>query len=117
MMGLWVLWPMGVSLLFTVVLELCFAFLWGIRDKKDILLLVLVNLLTNPFVVLTHYLVTYYTDINPLVIIILLEVTAALTEGYYFRNHGNTYRKPMLFAIGANLFSYCTGRIINWLAG
>ena len=117
MMGLWVLWPMAVSLLLTVILELCFALLCGIRDRKDILLLVLVNLLTNPFVVLTPYPVTYYTEISPLMIIILLEVAVVLTEGYYFRNHGNTYRKPMLFAIGANLFSYCTGRIINWLAG
>jgi hypothetical protein len=112
-MGLWVLRLIAVSLILTTVLELCFALLYGVRNKKDILLLVLVNMLTNPFVVLTYYLMTYYTDVRPVAVTIILEIITVLTEGYYFKSYGKTYRQPVFFAIWANLFSYCIGRFIN----
>jgi len=99
---------LAISLLLTLVLEIGFFLLVGKRDKKDLLLVVLVNVLTNPVVVLLYWL----TGGNVL-ILILLEVFAVVTEGYYYRKYGQSFRRPYLFSFGANMFSYWLGVLIQ----
>ena len=55
MMGLWIVPVLLVSLGLTVALEEGFGWLTGVRDPWDILLVLLVNLLTNPAVVFLYY--------------------------------------------------------------
>ena len=43
---------LGVSLTLTVVLEEGFALAWGLRGRRELALVALVNLLTNPPAVL-----------------------------------------------------------------
>ncbi|MDF2905604.1 MAG: hypothetical protein K0R34_925 [Herbinix sp.] len=114
-MGLELLYSLGSSLLLTLILEVCFSLICRIRDKKDIGLLILVNILTNPFVVMSYYLVIHYSNINRIVVVIILELLAILTEGYYYKTYGKTFRHPMIFALGANLFSFCIGQMLNIL--
>ena len=106
-----------ISLFLTILFELCVALICGIRERKDLGLLLLVNLLTNPAVVLTYHILTYYTQVNRIAITIVLEMTAIFTEGYCFRVYGRTYRHPILFAFGVNLFSYGIGRVIQLFLG
>ena len=54
MMGLWIVPVLLVSLGLTVALEEGFGWLTGVRDPWDILLVLLVNLLTNPAVVFLY---------------------------------------------------------------
>lgn len=114
-MGIDLLNSLGLSLLLTLILEACLAFFFGIKDKKDIVLLVLVNILTNPLVVMSYYLVVHYSHINRIAVIIFLELMAILTEGYYYKTYGKTFRRPILFALCANLFSYGVGQLLNAL--
>ncbi len=96
------------SLSLTVALELIFGAVWGVRGR-DLGLLVLVNILTNPAVVLWHYLMPggfWLTTVLP-------EVLAIGAEALCLRFRGSRIRRPMLLAICMNLFSYGVGLCIN----
>ena len=104
---------LAVSLAMTIVLETGFFLLTGKRNKKDLLLVVLVNVLTNPVVVLSYLLLMLYTGLNTVIILIPLEIFAVLTEGYYYKKYGRTFKRPYLFSIAANMFSFWTGVVIQ----
>ena len=106
---------LALSLVLTLALETGFFLLAGKRDKKDLLLLLLVNILTNPVVVLSFWLVSLYTSWNTHIILILLELFAILTEGYYYKKYGRGFRQPFLFAVAANMFSFWIGVLIQQL--
>ncbi len=114
-MGMELLYSLGFSLLLTLLLEEGLALFVGVRDKKDIVLIALVNVLTNPLVVMSYYLAVHYSHVNRIVVAFILEVTAVLTEGYYYRTYGKTLCRPLLFAFCANLFSYSIGQLLNIL--
>ena len=104
---------LGISLVLTMALEAGFFLLTGKRDKKDLLLLLLVNILTNPIVVLSFSLVVFYTDWNAHIILIPLELFAVLVEGFYYKKYGNSFRRPFLFSLAANMFSFWAGELIQ----
>lgn len=108
---------LGISLGITVTLELLFAFTAGKREKKDLLLVCLVNVLTNPAVVLAYYMATSYLAWNTLLYKIPLETMAVLVEAYYYKSYGKSFRRPLLFSFFANLFSFGIGEIYNILGG
>lgn len=112
-MGIFILKMMGISLASTIVLELLFALFWGIRNKKDLLLLCLVNLLTNPIVVFVYYIAKFYSDLDLILIVLVLEVLAFLVEGFYYKRYGKTYLDPYFFSFFANVFSFGIGKIIS----
>ena len=107
------LWALAISLILTIVLETGFFLLTGKRDKKDLLLVVLVNIITNPVVVLLYWLAVLYTDLHAYIIMIPLELFAVFTEGYYYKKYGRGFRCPYLFSLAANMFSFGTGLIIQ----
>jgi len=113
--GCWVIQPLSLSLLLTIGFESIFALLYGIHNKKDLLLLALVNMITNPPVVFIYYFIACYTEFHKLLLIILLELFAIIVEAYYIGNYGKTFRRPLFFAIGVNLFSYTCGLLLNIL--
>ena len=107
-----------LSLLSTIALEVgFFAFLGKLHacecDKKDFLLVVLVNTLTNPVVVLLYWLAALYTDWNMVLVVMPLELFAVLAEGYCYKRYGGGFRHPYLFSAAANVFSYATGLLIQ----
>ena len=109
---------LAISLLLTIVLETGFFLLAGRlftskRDKKDFLLAVLVNVLTNPVVVLLYWLAALHTSWNTVVVLIPLELFAVFTEGFYYKKYGSSFRRPYLFSIAANIFSFGTGVLIQ----
>ena len=106
---------LAISLTLTIMFETEFFLLVGKRDKKDLLLLHLVNVLTNPVVVLSFWLIALYTDWNARLFIIPLEVFAVLTEGFYYKKYGRSFRRPYLFSLAANIVSFGTGELINLL--
>jgi len=98
------------SLSLTLILELGFALCWGLRQKHDLIVVMLVNILTNPVVVLLYHTVPQTKDF-----VLLLELGAVLVEAFCYRFCSVTLRKPLLFSLCANLFSYGTGCVINFL--
>lgn len=103
---------LGVSLGLTLLFEIPFAALWGLR-KRDLSLAVLVNLLTNPVVVLCTLLWRAYVPCPDWPIVAVLEIAAVVTEGLIYRDLGEHIRKPILLSVCANAMSYALGLLIN----
>ena len=104
-----------ISLAATIILEVGFFFLTGKRNKKDLLLVVLVNVLTNPAVVLIYWLSVLYADINGALIKAPLEALAVLVEGYYYKKYAREISRPLIFSLAANAFSFFAGVLLQLL--
>ena len=104
-----------LSLALTLTLEIAFFLLTKKRNKKDLFLLFLVNVLTNPIIVLSFWLVGFYTNWDAYIVLIPLELFAVLTEGYYYKKYGCDFRRPYLFSLAANMFSFWIGVLIQHL--
>jgi hypothetical protein len=102
-----------VSLILTILFEAGIFLLIGKRKKKDLLLVMLVNVITNPVVVLSYWLAVLYTNWNHVLVTMLLELFAVLTEGYYYKKYGQDFGRPYLFSAAANAFSFGTGVLLQ----
>ena len=102
-----------ISLILTLIVEIGFFYIIGKRNKKDLLLVVLVNILTNPSIVSIYWILTLYTSINQIMIKILLEFSAVIAEGYYYRKYGMDFKRPYLFSFAANSISFGTGILLQ----
>ena len=101
---------LGLSLFLTLVLEGLFGLIWGVKGKRDWLLLLLVNVVTNPTVVTLHYCVSSGWAFTA-----VLEISAVLAEWLAYRRWGRTARPAFLFSLCANVFSYFSGVLLNCL--
>jgi len=106
---------LAISLVLTIALETGFFLITGKRDKKDLMLVVMVNILTNPAVVLIYWLMVLRAGWNSILVLVPLEIFAVLAEGYYYKKYGNSFKRPYLFSLAANIFSYGTGALIQML--
>ena len=109
---------LAISLVLTLVFETAFFLVTGIlgtvkRNKKDLLLVIMVNVLTNPVVVLLYWLSALYTNWNRTLVKIPLEIFAVLTEWLYYRKYAQTIKKPFLFSLAANAFSFTAGLLLQ----
>ncbi len=104
---------LGLSLLLTLLFEGLFALAWGLRGRREWAVLVLVNLLTNPAVVLLYHLSTGLWGLNPVWVTALLECVAIAAEWQYYKRCSEQLKHPFLFALLVNLFSYGVGYIIQ----
>ena len=114
-MGTWIFAVLTVSLGMTVILEEAFGRMAGVRDGWDMVLIALVNLLTNPAVVLVYHLNRIYPVTNPYCAAVILEIGAVAAEGICYRAAARGIRHPWIFSAGANLFSYTAGLVIGRL--
>lgn len=97
-----------LSLVFTVAIECGFA--WGQKRRgKALLLCALVNVVTNPPVVLLNSLLG-----GGWLLIAVLEGAVVGTEGLLYRYSG-LYEHPFRFSLCANALSFCFGLIVNQL--
>ena len=108
---MFLLLSLGISLGLTLVLELLFALVWGVR-KKGLLLVILMNILTNPAVVTLHFLCNSLLGWVGFLPVLILEAAAILVEGFCCRG---MIRKPWLFALFINLFSYGMGELLQYI--
>lgn len=114
-MGPWIVPVLLKSLGLTLALEAGLGWLINIRNRWDITLIGLVNLLTNPAVVFLYYINWLYVGWNPVLVTAGLEAAAVIAEGICYKAAARKIRHPWLFAAGANLFSYAAGAVITTL--
>ena len=115
MSSVWQILPtFALSLGLTLILELAVALLCRLRGR-DLLLVILVNILTNPAVV--------YLDMSCGALFpngrdlwqIPLELAAIAAEGFCYARFAADVRRPWMFALVANVFSYSCGLLIQTL--
>lgn len=104
---------LALSLGLTLLLELPGAWLLGIRKKQDLLLVALVNIVTNPTVVLILNLVRLQT-LPPWYLIAALELAAVAIEGFiYHKGLSRKGRNPFLLSVILNGISYFGGLLLS----
>ena len=105
---------MLICLSSTIVIELIMSLLLGIRNKKDILNVILVNIMTNPLVVSILMYITYNRLYNTTISIIILEILVILTEGFTYKKV-LTFDKinPYVLSLILNISSYFIGELLN----
>lgn len=105
---------MLICLSSTIVIELIMSILLGIRNKKDILNVILVNIMTNPLVVSILMYITYNRLFNTTISIIILEILVILTEGFTYKKV-LTFDKinPYVLSLILNISSYFIGGLLN----
>lgn len=101
-----------VSLLLTLALEELFALVWGLRGR-DLKLVLLMNLLTNPLAVSAHFILCHLWELSEIPVVLVIESLVVLTEGACCRSLGEKIRHPWAFALAVNLFSYGTGVLLQ----
>ena len=102
-------------LILTISLELLLSFILGLR-KKDLIYVILVNILTNPILnalsilIYIEYCYKYF-----IISIILLEIIAFIVEGLIYKTV-LSHRKinSILLSFILNLFSFGIGLLINY---
>jgi len=111
---------LAISLGLTIVFELVFFFIFFLFAKekwnrKDLLLVILVNTLTNPVVVLLYWIAFYNTNWNTVLIKIPLEIFAVLTEGFIYKKKAENIKHPFIFSLAANAVSFTLGIVVSSL--
>lgn len=114
-MAAYIIESMIISLILTLLIEEVFVLAAGIRRKEDLLLVLLVNIITNPIVVFLYYTVDYYLPVDMGIVTILLEAAAILAEAGYYAKYSENIRHPLLISLGANIISFSIGEwIMSW---
>ena len=107
-MARYILEMFGISLGLTILIELPIGFAMGMRRKKHILLMILINVLTNPAAVLLCWLGVPQIPV---------EIGVFLVEAgvyYWFsRDESWNIKHPILLALLANLISWTSGILIQ----
>lgn len=105
---------MLICLSSTIMIELIMSLLLGMRNKKDILNVILVNIMTNPLVVSILMYITYNRLFNTTISIIILEILVILTEGFTYKKV-LTFDKinPYVLSLILNISSYFIGGLLN----
>lgn len=108
-----ILWSLGLSLCVTLLLESAAALALGIRQRRDLLLVILVNVLTNPVVVLTLSLFLFAGRTPPWYLVLALEAAAVAVEALLYRSRLE-YRRihPLLLSLILNSISYIGGLLL-----
>ena len=104
---------LALSLFLTLVFEEVFALLWGLRGWREWAIVALVNLLTNPAVVLLYHLSTGLWSMNAIFVTTVLECAAVVIEWRCYKSCSYQLKRPFLFALLANVISYTLGCIIQ----
>ena len=102
----------GVSLLLTLFIELAISFALGKRGRM-LLVVAMVNLLTNPLVVIITLQGYLRRWPNPGMWVICLEIVAAMSEALIYRHFRRWFQHPVLFSLLLNGLSFGLGVVFQ----
>ena len=109
-----VVYYMARALVLTVFIETLIAFIIGYR-KKDLLNVILVNIMTNPIVfILPVYIRVKYGHVQGNVVLLILEIITICIEGIvYYKYFSRKIVNPFILSLILNVSSFLLGIIIN----
>lgn len=87
----WLIKMFVISLIFTIIIEVAVAYCFRIRTIKKLLLITLVNILTNPPAVLLHWLGSIYLqNISDLYLQLVIEIMVVITEALIYQSFSDS---------------------------
>lgn len=111
-----------VSLLLTLVLEFIVAWCYGLRTGKAMILVLLVNVLTNPLAVLINWLCGVHlpeiAGVGKWIFQLAIECMVVFGEAWIYRSFQKELpqiRRPFLLSFFANAASWLCGVLLNGL--
>ena len=106
---------MARALIVTILIETLVALIIGLR-KKDLINVILVNIMTNPLVFIIPLFVNIKYGIIPRhITLFIFEMGALFSEGYIYSKYLNFKKiNPYILSLILNLSSYLIGVIINY---
>lgn len=105
------------TLVGTIICELLLALLLGVNSGNDFLNIVLVNIMTNPFLVIfTLMIKARYGSIFYFLSLLIMEVLTVFVEGYVY-DHYLSYKKIRAYNLSLilNLFSFIVGLFFSYI--
>ena len=100
-----------LALLMTEAIEIPVCLLWGMRGR-DLIFVVLANVLTNPLLNVLYAIAYVYTRIPPAAALAVLESAAVAAEWIVYRSATQT-KRPFLVSLIANAVSFGLGLLIT----
>jgi len=110
---------MAECLILTILIEGALAVIIGVRGRRNLVTVTLVNIITNPGLVPLTFLVGYFYGLHTRMIVeISGEIAVFIIEGLIYRKYP-VHKKlnPFLVSLILNGVSYASGYIINFFAG
>lgn len=106
---------MIICLIITIIVELLIAVILKVRNKKDLLNIILVNCMTNPIVVSFPMCFYIIYGINERKIsLVILEILTVIFEGLVYKKYLNFKKfNPFILSFILNISSYVGGEFIN----
>lgn len=106
---------MVVSLVCTLIIENVGAYLLGVRNIKDFVNIVLVNILTNPLVVSISFSTNILAGVEfKNIVLLFLEIFAVIAEGYVYSKYLEHKKiNGYLLSLILNFASYSIGFLLN----
>lgn len=105
---------LGVSLALTLAAELGFALLCR-RRGRVLVLVALVNVLTNPLVVQAALLWRAFALPGYAAAVAVLELLAVWLEGFLYRKSRMGFARPYVFSLAANALSFGLGLLLRFI--
>lgn len=105
---------LGLSLALTLLIETAAALLLGLR-RRDVLLVVLMNAITNPAVVYLYLLLSAATALPRWALLLPLELAAVAGEWLLLKRFASGVRRPLLTALLLNACSFGVGELLPYL--
>ena len=104
-------------LILTILFECTTAYLYGIGKKKDLLLIFLVNVVTNPLLVLFSVFLMYHLGIDRayLITYLILEPIVVYAEYRFYRTYLSTEKDPFRLSLLLNIISVTGGILCQLL--
>lgn len=100
-----------LALLLTEAIEIPVCLLWGMR-RRDLLFVLLANVLTNPLLNVLYAVSSLYTRIPPAAALAVLESAAVAAEWIVYRSATDA-KRPFLVSLTANAASFGAGLLIT----
>ncbi|MBR3933950.1 MAG: hypothetical protein IKJ68_08610 [Clostridia bacterium] len=111
---MWILRILLFNLTIVFVVELTLALMFGATGAKKILTVALINIITNPTVVMSMLTISVFCNKFETVALIVLEILVFLAEGLMFAIYKPFKKnKPYLISFVLNLSSFMAGNIIK----
>lgn len=104
-----------LALALTIIIEISLSQILGVRNKKDIINIILVNLITNPIVNVTIFILNILYGLKYFYVgLIITELITVLFEGYVYKKC-LSYKKIncYLLSIILNATSFMLGFLIK----
>ena len=110
---MWILHILIFNLTIVFVVELTLAVILGARNFKKFITVALINIITNPLVVITMLTVTIFYNRFETFVLVVLELAVFFTEGFLFSKY-KPFKKdsPYFISLILNLSSYLAGEIL-----